>query len=287
MDKALPDAGKKLVDLPDLDGRTPLSWATVHGAQMVATLIEAGAEVDTQDTNGRTPLSWAASYGAADSVEELLGHGAQVNLADHNGRTALSWALDDSILPTTNGDNNTSLAPEHGPPTTQPSAIDKALPLLRVLLDNGADVYSEKILVNALMTHKPGVIDEIFRKVSLHRAIESGMSNVVIHFFLDDRLKHVYPTLISDRDFKRRTLLHVAAEYGCRPIVKELLNRSAEIDATDVYSVTPLKQAIRGGKVASVEALLSNGAEVADISGQDWQEFLRACNIRDGILVLT
>ena len=289
LDKALPEANMKLVNLRDLDGRAPLSWATRHGPQMIARLIEAGAYVDTQDTNGRTPLSWAASYGAADSVEELLGHGVQVNLADHNGRTALSWAIDDFFLPTENGDNDTLIAPEHGRRTTQPSTVDKSLPLVRLLLHNKADVYSEKVLVNALMTHNPGVIDEIFRKVSLHRAIDCELANVVIHFFLDDRLKHVYPTIASDMDFRRRTLLHAAAEHGCRSIVKELLTRNADIDARDVNGNTPLKLSIRNGKVEIVEILLSNGAEVADLSGEDWLlcRISHGKEYTQGVVVLT
>ena len=96
------------------------------------------------------------------------------------------------------------------------------------------------------------------------------MANVVIHFFLDDRLKHVYPTIASDRDFRRRTLLHAAAEHGCRPIVKELLARNADIDARDVNGNTPLRLAIRNGKLEIVEVLLFHGAEIADLSGEDW-----------------
>ena len=60
-------------DSPDIDGRTPLSFAAEWGAQSVAKLLlECGnVNPNSPDRNGRTPLSFAAS-GGHESVMKLL-----------------------------------------------------------------------------------------------------------------------------------------------------------------------------------------------------------------------
>ena len=125
------DEGAK-IDAPDsAGGRTALHWAAKEGrGEVVALLIERGADlkvagrdgknalciagesgrteivkqlldaakarnvdiVNAVDRLGGTPLMWTAALGKPETVTMLLAHGATVNVADKNGLTPLLWA---------------------------------------------------------------------------------------------------------------------------------------------------------------------------------------------------
>jgi hypothetical protein len=79
------------LDMKDVHGQTPLSWAAWRGHEaVVKVLIEEGAAVDSVDKNGRTPLSWAAEYGHEAVVKVLIAKGAVVDSVDTEyGQTPL------------------------------------------------------------------------------------------------------------------------------------------------------------------------------------------------------
>ena len=61
-------------------------------AEIVRTLVDAGADLDARQQAGVTPLMGAASGGSADLVRLLLDAGADTSLRDETGRTAADWA---------------------------------------------------------------------------------------------------------------------------------------------------------------------------------------------------
>ncbi|PCG88143.1 Hypothetical protein PENO1_111920 [Penicillium occitanis (nom. inval.)] len=79
------------LDMEDVHGRTPLSWAAEYGHEaVVKMLIEKLAAVDSVDRDGRTPLSWAVENGREAVVKMLIEKGAAVDSVDTNGQTPLS-----------------------------------------------------------------------------------------------------------------------------------------------------------------------------------------------------
>jgi len=82
------------VDVPDLEGRTPLMWASFNGHTAVnALLLENGAAINAREVNGRTALMYASSGPFAETVELLLEKGAEVNTqGTAEGFTALMTA---------------------------------------------------------------------------------------------------------------------------------------------------------------------------------------------------
>ena len=72
--------GRRLIERGariDLPGWTPLHYAASGPtSDLVALLLERGAQVDAQAPNGSTALMMAARYGSFDSVELLLARGA-------------------------------------------------------------------------------------------------------------------------------------------------------------------------------------------------------------------
>lgn len=103
-------------------GLEPLEHVAVLHPQALAFLLDHGGKVDQANSFGKTPLMSAAQYDRIDAARLLLAKGAQVNAATwradvydalrHDGRTALMYA-----------------------------ASRGSLPLIELLLKNGADPY--------------------------------------------------------------------------------------------------------------------------------------------------
>ena len=84
----------------DLASRTSMSKHTpLHAAaeadnsEVVALLLESGAQVDARDTYGETPLHYAAREGAVQSARLLIAAGADINAKNENGSTPMTFAV--------------------------------------------------------------------------------------------------------------------------------------------------------------------------------------------------
>ncbi|XP_029387211.1 KN motif and ankyrin repeat domain-containing protein 3 isoform X2 [Mus pahari] len=77
-------------------GQTALMLAISHGHQdMVAALLECGADVNVQDADGATALMCASEYGCLDTVQLLLAQpGCDLTILDNEGTSALAIALE-------------------------------------------------------------------------------------------------------------------------------------------------------------------------------------------------
>jgi ankyrin repeat protein len=91
--KALLDAGAD-VDIPNVDGETPLmraaDWGSVNVLRM---LLEKSANPNLKGWRGKTALMIAAKDGEYESVVLLLAHKSDAKLKDNSGNTALSLAI--------------------------------------------------------------------------------------------------------------------------------------------------------------------------------------------------
>ena len=62
--------------------------------EVVASLLEKGANVNAQDYDGNTPLYWAVLGGNKEIVEVLVKVGADINIKNSkHGDTPLHWAV--------------------------------------------------------------------------------------------------------------------------------------------------------------------------------------------------
>ncbi len=78
------------LDLPDDAGLTPLHLAAAHCRNnVVALLLDKGADINRKANDDATPLHLAAQEGCTDVVMMLLSNRANVNARDDQGRTPL------------------------------------------------------------------------------------------------------------------------------------------------------------------------------------------------------
>ena len=80
------------VNKPDEDGTVPLIYASCFGhAEVVSTLLDAGALVDRQDRNQWSALMWAMTNRHKEIAKTLLDHGANMDIKSSSGGTAYDF----------------------------------------------------------------------------------------------------------------------------------------------------------------------------------------------------
>jgi hypothetical protein len=80
------------VNLPDEEGTVPLIYASCFGhSDVVAELLNAGAEVDKQDRNQWSALMWAMTNRHKQIAKLLLDHGANPDIRSNSGGTAYDF----------------------------------------------------------------------------------------------------------------------------------------------------------------------------------------------------
>ena len=107
LNKKLMDAAEKgntniVADLLDMgaqvDARNPFGWTVLHWAatnghtDTAMLLLDRGAQVDARNPFGWTVLHWAARNGKTDVSRLLLDRGAQVDARDEEGWAPLHYA---------------------------------------------------------------------------------------------------------------------------------------------------------------------------------------------------
>jgi ankyrin repeat protein len=93
----------------DSTGTTALHWAVYNDQpELVAALIEAGADVETTNNYGASPLGEAAITGNPAVIEMLLAAGADPNASNPEGQTALM------VLARTENTEASKILLEHG-----------------------------------------------------------------------------------------------------------------------------------------------------------------------------
>jgi len=232
------------------DGMTALHWAAMkNDADLAQTLLYAGANVKATTRIGAyTPLLLAAKNGSADVLEPLLKAGADVEAATSNGTTPLMFAAASGntaaveTLIARGADVNATESVRGLTPLMFAAASNRAA-VLELLADNGADLEAtSKVTDLAILSRDPAALREFTQGNPTPPGQEpQGGRNGPI----GGRGGRGPQTPGVDRNYQLNEL--VAAQGG----------------------LTPLLLAAREGHIASVQALLSAGADVNQVSAGD------------------
>jgi uncharacterized protein len=232
------------------DGMTALHWAAMkNDADLAQTLLYAGANVKATTRIGAyTPLLLAAKNGSADVLEPLLKAGADVEAATSNGTTPLMFAAASGntaaveTLIARGADVNATESVRGLTPLMFAAASNRAA-VLELLADNGADLEAtSKVTDLAILSRDPAALREFTQGNPTPPGQEpQGGRNGPI----GGRGGRGPQTPGVDRNYQLNEL--VAAQGG----------------------LTPLLLAAREGHLASVQALLSAGADVNQVSAGD------------------
>jgi len=250
------------IECRDGNGRTPLISGSINGSNSIENLLDVGADVNAFDDYGSTALRWACLQGHETVVKRLLASGAQ-NRKD-NG----DW------LPLRDAVNGTSSEPivqlllQHFPDSVNErdvngrtalhsAAIKGHLPLVNLLLENGADMEIENNL----------------GEIPLDYAVYSG-SEPIVQLLLQQS-----PRTIKARAKNGETLLHGAVREGHLSIMKLLLvTEPTLLEAANNTGQTALFLAVSMGRKEIIEFLLQHGCQLTlrNIDGEAPWDFVQA-----------
>ncbi len=213
--------------IQDASQSSPLLVALLSGHEdMAALLLSKSKQANQADKNKTRPLHVATRKGYHNIVEKLISKDIDINAQDGLGNTALMIAV-----------------------------IDEHRRLIDLLLVNHADTTirnrKQLTVIDLARTHDSLALFEKF-------GIETTPSQSVN-----------IDTAAFEKSIRSSTslypgwpLLAIASHLGESPVVKQLLDEKADINATDQGGFTALHRAAANGQLDIVKLLLSKGARV-------------------------
>ena len=273
------------------DGRTPLHLASKHILHdVIALLVELGADVDAQDNNNMTPLLCAIeSRRNLVAAQLLLDYGASIHLRDKNGQTPLHFALRSSLPDVVAlllklgaevdlRDNN-NITPLLCTTITRYSESGEASQLL---LEHGASINVRdkdgRTPLHLVGYHGSPDVAALLLKLGLEVDVPDNDGITPLLYALKCSwswkpaqvlLEHGASVNVRDKDGK--TPLHLASEDRFSDVGTSLFKLVADMDTLDNRRLTPLLHTLeftkRGG---AGKALLEHDASVhvRDENGQ-------------------
>uniref|UniRef100_A0A6C0DA46 Uncharacterized protein n=1 Tax=viral metagenome TaxID=1070528 RepID=A0A6C0DA46_9ZZZZ len=224
------------------EGMTPLMVVCIKGYNSLVTiLINKGANVNAKDKLNLSALSNATYYDFPSICFTLLENGADLKATDNNNLTALDY---------------------FGKGLSRFTTVNRKQILPTTEYRDGIRNQMEEIFTTVSLNRVGNLIKLIINgnkcEVLTNLDNELHLINVAWSGYLDEQqnLPNCYIKL------KNVTLLMIACIKGNYKLVKELINRGANIFALSSDSETCLHYAAKYGKFKICELLLENGANL-------------------------
>ncbi|MBL0311611.1 MAG: ankyrin repeat domain-containing protein [Holophagaceae bacterium] len=247
---------------PGKGGLTPLIAAAESVTpSLIQMLLEQGAKVDARTLDGRTALMHLGQQNASDaktilaSAELLMKSGIDVKAVDLEGETALfnayrlgaSGALLVQSLEAAGLDPKTPNAKGKRPIPGDPFSVEANTPLLRALLDLGADPNKRAKCGHTLMLH--ALINRRWDQVPL--LLSHGAD-------------------LHGADSNQVEPIAYAAGQAPLETLQLFVRKGAHLSHRDGDGDTPLTEALIHGLQANAKYLLEAGAKPEDLFRGDW-----------------
>lgn len=243
LETALAQAGGEALE-QQFEGRTALGLAAASASpEVLALLVNAGAEVDALGPGATTPLMRAAYYGNTGAVVTLLEHGADALAESDSGYAAFDYALE---------------AGQEG--------IMKILLTHLSTAANAAEQHSLKLVEKVLADDEPGLLKLVQGDhPNLHNPTGYAALPLAVRLNRATLVKTLLnngadPNIGNDGNDEAGPL-HQAARGGHLELATQLLDSGARADKPNARGYTPLMLATGYGHSDIVRLLLGHGAD--------------------------
>ena len=214
-------------------------------------LISKGANVNDLNNYKRTALHFAAINGRAEAIRVILANQRNVfKMRDRKNMTAFAYAcqlgelepikafLDSGVVKI-----NAGQGPDRMPPLSW-AAQEGKYELCEWLLENKARTLSK----------------DKFKRTPLMIAVKNGHVKIA-------SLLLQYGSEWNHQDSSQNSVLHYAAAFGWKECIDVLLKHGADLNANNMWKVTPITIAMLKNHQGIVKELLKN--EEIDVNGKD------------------
>ncbi|KAL7806694.1 ankyrin repeat-containing domain protein [Trichoderma aethiopicum] len=271
------------------DGRTPLHMA-IRSKSLTEKLLEHGAAIDAKDIEGYTPLYLAATDGTTEVVALLIDKGADVGKAAKDRRTPLHMALSRGQDGLETAKRLLKYDPGVGGhnPYVNAMAKDDATPLhvaaeygpleaVEMLLHLGANIdqtdeFGQTALLIAIYNENWDIADWLLKAGADIKADSREGYTPLLRAVMGNQ-DHIVEQLLrmgadaNAVDDDGYSSLHLAVSRGNSTIIRQLLDAGANINAvTELGDETPLHVAVRRGRGEVVHILLEREADTKPLN---------------------
>ena len=236
--------GASLEAATTLHNLTPLHLAARHGhAEVIKVLLENKASLTARDKDDLTPLLIAAKYNQASVLSLLLNAHADCNAIDNDENTALVFACESGSYTVVRMLlSNPKCKIGHGKPQPLSIALYNGFYKCgRLLLEKNANIEIQKSQIKVLLRHAvlKGSLD---------------LCQLLLEYGAD-----------TNTSFEENPILSESVEAGNLTIVKALIAKGADINASDSNEQTALQKASMKGDKELVAYLLDQGADISHV----------------------
>lgn len=243
----LPLIRKSNLERCDTMGRGYLHRAVYSRDEDLLLKVLEKCHPNSRDVNGVTPLHVAAAVGDHRAAVILLEHGADRLVRDNRGFTPIDWAA---------AYNNMMVLQE----LTHISARQSPDSALGSGCSTSNNNSGDAITDDSRATANSNSTDEVPKYGCAGLLFASYLGHLTSVMNLVERDSK----LISTRDPRGRSALHLAAWRGHYQCVEYLIEKGIDIEAVDDSGATALMYAVRDPvSVHIVEFLLNHGADIA------------------------
>ncbi|ORY56968.1 uncharacterized protein BCR38DRAFT_414280 [Pseudomassariella vexata] len=259
----------------DSEEWTPLHWAAANGhVNVVAVLVEAGAELNATDSEGWTPLFWASFRGHISTAETLLHAGAGYQVKSKRGLTALDWAIGRDELDIVWLLLDWKPASGKSQDTTQTGLTLPGLAAIGKTL--GMESFQGKLKTSRFGNTESAIRVDISH-LTLDPTEEPPLASELHTFTIVDMYGQFRPPVsrstwrthqkaekigIKEPATWKSNLLQSAIITGDIAVARMLVKLGADVNAQK-QGLCPIYAAVRKADVQFLELLLENGAQVS------------------------
>jgi ankyrin repeat protein len=303
--------GDPNVSVRDSGGRTPLilaadrlgySWNNNSSfPEVLAKIVELGADVNAQDTDGKTALMEASDHGNLEMVQILINAGTDVSIRDQGGNTALHYAAGSArcVAALLKAGADPNVIDNEGK-TPLMKAVwycrhDTKRKVVQTLLDGGAEPnaatnrYDSALLMACKFQRNKIINILITRGADINARDQNSRTPLMIYLHgsfgrLDDDVINMLVRgsrpIDSCDNVGQTALMYACQNRYAYTAFKALIAAGADINAFDDMGWSPLMHAAASNLGNRIETLIDRGAEV-NIMNEYGNSLIAASKIKD------